>query len=73
MCLLSRVQRLAGPAGDRGLLSPEAPIQTKGLIFVPDGGSTRDKKPNSFIPVGNTNPDKSVTLLSRLVAPTRTK
>jgi len=67
MWLLSRVQRLAGPAGegDRGLLSRlEAPTRTKG---------PPDKRPNHFIPVGNTNPDKRVTLLSRLVAPTRTK
>jgi len=65
--LLSRVQRLAGPAGegDRGLLSRlEAPTRTKG---------PPDKRPNHFIPVGNTNPDKKVTLLSRLIAPTRTK
>ena len=27
-------------------------------IFVPVGGSTRDKRPNPFIPVGNINPDK---------------
>ena len=74
MWLLSRVQRLAGPAGDRGLLSRvEPPTRTKGPPFVPVGGSTRDKRPNPFIPVGNTNPDKRVTLLSRLVAPTRTK
>jgi len=67
MWLLSRVQRLAGPAGegDRGLLSRlEAPTRTKG---------PPDKRPNHFIPVGNTNPDKKVTLLSRLIAPTRTK
>ena len=25
--------------------------------FVPVGGSTRDKRPNPFVPVGNTNPD----------------
>jgi len=60
--------------GDRGLLSRlEIPTWTKGRPFVPVGGSTRDKRPNPFIPVGNTNPDKRVTLLSRLVAPTRTK
>ena len=41
--------------------------------FVPIGGSTRDKRPNPFIPVGNTNPHKRVTLLSRLVVPTRRK
>ena len=46
--LLSRVQRLARPAGG-----------TKG--------------PTPFIPVGNTNPDKRVTLLSRLVVPTGIK
>ena len=51
----------------------EAPTRTKGPPFVPVGGSTRDKRPNPFIPVGNTNPDKRMTLLSRLVAPTRTK
>ena len=71
---LSRVQRLAGPAGDRGLLSRlEVPTRTKGGPFVPVGGSIRDKRPNPFIPVGNTNPDKRVTLLSRLVVPTGTK
>ena len=47
---------------DRGLLSRvEAPTGTKeGPFegpFVPVGGSTRDKRPNPFIPVGNTNPD----------------
>ena len=65
--LLSRVQRLAGPAGGTGA------FRTKGPPFVPVGGSTRDKRPNLFIPVGNTNPDKRMTLLFRLVAPTRTK
>ena len=56
--LLFRVQRLAGPAGDRGLLSRvEPPTGTKGLPFVPVGVSTRDKRPNSFVLVGNTNPD----------------
>ena len=60
--------------GDRGLLSRlEVPTWTKGPPFVAVGGSTRDKRPNPFIPVGNTNPDKRVILLSRLVAPTRTK
>ena len=60
--------------GDMGLLSRlEVPTRTKGPPFVPVCGSTRDKRPNSFIPVGNTNPDKRVTLLSWLVAPTRTK
>ena len=44
--LLSRVQRLAGPAGDRGLLSLlETPTGTKGGPFVPVGGSNRDKRP----------------------------
>src|SRR6185312_7150523 len=57
--LLSRVQRLAGPTGDRGFLSRvEPPIRTKGPPFVPVGGST---------------PDKRVTLLSRLVEPIWTK
>ena len=73
--LLSRVQRLAGPAGGAGVFFSrlEAPTRTKGPHFVPVGGSTRDKSPNPFIPVGNTNPDKRVTLLSRLVVPTRIK
>ena len=72
--------------GDRGLLSRlEVPTRTKGPPFVPVGGSTWDKRPNPFIPVGNTNPDKkgdtfipvggtnpdTMTLLSRLVLPTR--
>ena len=46
--LLSRVQRLAGPAGrgDRGLLSRlETPIGTKWGPFVPVGASKRDKRP----------------------------
>ena len=64
--ILSRVQRLAGPAGGTGA------FRTKGPPFVPVGGSTRDKRPNPFIPVDGTNPDKR-TLLSRLVLPTRTK
>ena len=51
MWLLSRVQRLAGPAGDRGLLSRlEVPTQTKCPSFVPVGGSTRDKKSQLFYP-----------------------
>ena len=41
----------------------EPPTGTKGPPFVPVGGSTRDKRPNPFIPdpfvpVGVTNPDK---------------
>src|SRR6185503_18001082 len=60
--------------GDRGFLSRvEPPIRTKDPSFVPVGGSTRDKRSNPFIPGGNTNRDKRVTLLSRLVLPTRTK
>ena len=45
--LLSRVQRLAGPAGgDGGLLSRfETPTGTKWEPFVPVGGSNRDKSP----------------------------
>ena len=39
-------------------MSPKAPTQIKGLLFVPVGGSTWDKRPNPFIPVGNTNLDK---------------
>ena len=39
----------------------EAPTGTKGPLFVPVGGSTRDKNPNPFIPGGNTNRDKRVT------------
>ena len=47
--ILSRVQRLAGPAGDKGLLSRvEPPTRTKGPPFVPVGGSTRDKRSNPF-------------------------
>ena len=42
--LLSRVQRLAGRAGDMGLLSRlEAPTETKWWPFIPVGGSNRDK------------------------------
>ena len=45
MWLLSRVQQLAGPAGDRGLLSRlEAPTGTKGWPFIPVGGSNRDQR-----------------------------
>ena len=48
--LLSRVQRLAGPAGDGGLLSRfETPTGTKWEPFVPVGGSNRDKR-LSFCP-----------------------
>jgi len=47
------IQWLAGPAGDRGLLSRlEAPIGTKGGPFVPVGGSNRDKRPLSPPPAG---------------------
>ena len=58
--LLSRVQRLAGPGGDRGLLSRlEAPTGTKGWPFIPVGGSNWDKRPTQpFVPVGATNRDK---------------
>src|SRR6185312_7358066 len=71
---LSRVQRLAGPAGGQGPFVPvEPPTRTKGPPFVPVGGSTRDKRSNlfspgwwlhpgqkgdPFIPVGGTNRDK---------------
>ena len=73
--LLSRVQRLAGPAGgDRGLCpgwshqpGQKAPLLSR--LVAPPG----TKGPTLFIPVGNTNPDKRVTLLSRLVVPTGTK
>ena len=48
---LSRVQRLAGPRGDRGFLSRvEPPTRTKGPPFVPVGGSTRDKRAQPFYP-----------------------
>ena len=49
------------------------PPGAKGPPFVPVGGSTRDKRSNPFIPGGKTNRDKRVTLLFRLVLPTRTK
>ena len=64
--LLSRVQRLAGPAGDRCLLSRlETPTGNKGPSFVPVGGSNRDKRLRGpFVPVGASNRDKS-HLLSR--------
>src|SRR6185312_15187810 len=73
--LLSRVQRLAGPAGgDRGLCpgwshqpGQKAPLLSR--LVAPPG----TKGPTPFIPVGNTNPDKRVTLLSRLVVPTGIK
>ena len=59
---------------DRGLLSRlEVSTRTKNPPFVPVSGSTRDKRLNLFIPGGNTNRDKRVTFLSRLVLPTRTK
>ena len=45
--LLSRVQRLAGPAGGTG------------WPFIPVGGFNRDKRPvQPFVPVGATNRDK---------------
>ena len=57
MWLLSRVQRLAGPAGGRGLLSRlETPTGIKGPPFVLVGVSNRDKR-----------------LLSRLEPPTGIK
>ena len=44
--------------GDRGLLSRlEASTGTKVPFFVSVDGSTRDKRPNPFVPVGSTNPD----------------
>jgi len=60
--LLSRVQRLAGLAGDRGLLSRlEAPTGTKGWHFIPVDGSNRDKRPaQPFVPVGGSNRDQRV-------------
>ena len=60
---LSRIQRLAGPAGDRGLLSRlEAPTGTKEWPFIPVGGSNRDKRPaQPFVPVGATNRDQRST------------
>ena len=74
--LLSRVQRLAGPArgGDKGLLSRlEAPTGTKGWPFIWLVASTGTKGPRSLLsqlepPTGTKDP-----LLSRLVSPTRTK
>jgi len=43
--------------GDRCLLSRvEASTETKGPYFVPFGGSTRDKRRNPFVPVGNKRP-----------------
>ena len=58
--LLSRVQRLAGPAGDRGLLSRlEPPTGIKGWPFILVGGSNRDKRLRGpFVPVGATNQDQ---------------
>jgi hypothetical protein len=45
-CLLFRVQRLAGPAGDRGFLSRlDTPNGTKGGLFVRVGTTNRDKRP----------------------------
>ena len=46
MWLLSRVRWLAGPAGDRGLLSRlEPPTGIKTPLFVPVGVSNQDKTP----------------------------
>ena len=66
--LLSRVQRLAGPAGGQG-------------PFVPVGSTNRDKrgiKPGqkvrvAFCPGWNHQPGQKDPLLSRLVSPTGTK
>ena len=45
--LLSRVQRLTGPAGDMGLLSQlEAPTGTKGGPFIPVGDSLAPLSPS---------------------------
>ena len=58
--LLSRVQRLAGPAGGQG-------------PFVPGGATNPDKRP-PFCPGWWLHPGQKVQpLLSRLVLPTRTK
>ena len=75
MWLLSRVQRLAGPTWGTGAFCPGWSHQPgqKAPLFVPVVGSTRDKRSNPFIPGGNTNRDKRVTILSWLVLPTRTK
>ena len=58
--LLSRVQRLAGPAGDRGLLS---------RLVAPPG----TKSPTLLSRLVTPTRTKGLTLLSRLVAPTRIK
>ena len=72
---MSRIQRLAGPAGDSSLLFRlEPPTGTKSPPFVPVGGSNQDKRPaQHFVPVEATNRDKSPPFLSRLVPPTGTK
>ena len=73
--LLSRVQRLAGPTWGTWAFCPgwshqpgqKAPHLSR-LVAPPV-----IKGSNPFIPGGNTNRDKRVTLLSRLVLPTRSK
>ena len=56
-----------------GILSRlEAPTRTKDPLLSRLVAPPGTKRPNPFIPVGNTNPDKR-TLLSRLVLPTWTK
>ena len=73
--LLSRVQRLAGPTWGTEAFCPgwshqpgqKAPHLSR--LVAPPG----IKGHNPFIPGGNTNRDKRVTLLSRLVLSTRTK
>ena len=53
--LLSRVQRLAGPAGWGGVGGQRPPTGIKGWPFIPVGGSNRDKRPaQPFVPVGDT-------------------
>ena len=73
--LLSRVQRLAGPGGDRGLLSRlEAPTETKGphSLLSQLEPPTGNKRP-PFCPGWSHQPGQKAPLLSRLVSPTGTK
>ena len=69
--LLSQIQRLAVPAGvgDRAFYPGWRYQSGQKVPFCPSWWLHSDKKSNHFIPVGNTNPDKMVTLLSRLVVP----
>ena len=62
--LLSRVQRLTEPAGDRGLLSRlEKPTRTKGGSFILVGAFNQDKTPWPPYPLPSLPPEPFSSLV----------